>query len=71
MPAYRFVQNNGGHFRLCVFAKSERAARQYVKNQAMSSLSHRALRFAGKGEPSDPQNWCAASVKEDKHGVIA
>lgn len=59
---YRFVSNRAG-FRLVVFAPSLTKARQYVKNQAVSSISHRALRYCGEGNPSDPEKWCAAKAE--------
>jgi len=59
---YQFAQETG-HFKLVVFAKSKKAAQQYVKNQAMSSLSHRALKFVGEGQPANPESWVAATVR--------
>lgn len=59
---FMFAQDVG-HFKLVVFATSQRKARQYVKNQAMSSLSHRALKFVGAGQPSNPETWVAATAQ--------
>jgi hypothetical protein len=51
-------------FRLMVLAVSERAARQYVKNQS-ASRAHRGLVFAGAGAPPEGERDCwVAAVAE-------
>ena len=54
-------------FRLVVFAPSITAARKYLKSQR-NCRAHRALKFLGQGEPTDPEKWVAARV--DREGGL-
>lgn len=56
--AFRFVSEKG-HFKLVVMARTERSARRYVRDQAVSSLAHRALKFVGEGTPTG-DGWTGA-----------
>ena len=60
----RFMGPEGRGFKLVVFAPSLAKARAYVKAQAISSKAHRALKFVGEGHPPNPEDWCAAVVRE-------
>ena len=59
MKPYRFSSDR---YHLVVFATSLRKARDYVKGQSMSSLTHRALKYIGEGHPTDTKNWIAAKA---------
>lgn len=51
------------HFKLCVYARSRRAADQYVKDCAMKSLAHRELKFVGEGVPPENEHsWVMANA---------
>jgi hypothetical protein len=52
-----------GSFNLAVYSKTLKKARLYVKQQAMSSVLHRTLKYSGEGHPPNPENWVAASAK--------
>ena len=54
--AFRFV----GSFKLVVMARNLTNARKYVKNQAISSVSHRSLKYVGEGHPTNGDGWVGA-----------
>ena len=65
MRAFCFITPDlhGRGFKLVVFANSLKAARDYVKSQS-SSKAHRALKYAGEGEPpGDKHGWVAAKAE--------
>lgn len=55
-------------FKLVVFAKTEKAARQYVRWNAIGCISYRSLKFIGQGHPSNPECWLAAVVRNEPGG---
>ena len=63
--SFMFVQEGGGHFKVVVLARNLRLARKYVKNQAISVIAYRTLKYIGEGSPSINQRtgfaegWCA------------
>lgn len=63
---FRFVPGPNAryrHFKLVVHARTRRAAQQYVRDQALSSIPHRGLKYDGEGHPSHPDRWTAAVVR--------
>lgn len=62
---YRFATDErvGRGYRLAVHATSLAAAREYVRNQATSSLTHRKLKYQGEGPPPNPEGWTGAVVR--------
>jgi hypothetical protein len=63
LRVFNFIQDNGGQFRVSVFARNLSQARAFVKMEAIGSIIHRTLRFAFEGVPPDAERWCAAHPK--------
>jgi hypothetical protein len=59
---FRFCGPDVRSFKLVVFARRLRDAREYVKREAIGSKAHRVLKYAGEGNPDNPEMWCAAAV---------
>jgi hypothetical protein len=68
MRCFLFAQSHrtGRGFKLAVHAKSLPAARRYVKNESLSVVAYRTLKYLGEGPPSDPENWCATIVRSQR-----
>jgi len=60
IKVYRFVQKDGGPFRVAVHAKNITEAREHVKANARHSLAWRSLRYVGDGHPMNTSGWLAA-----------
>ena len=58
--AFRFI---GGNYKLVVLARTLADAREYVRGQAASSITHRGLRYVGDGHTADTAGWVAAVAK--------
>ncbi len=59
---FLFMQNNGGHFKVAVFARNEKHARQHIKNQANSCLIYRTLKYVENRHPVNPREWLGAKA---------
>lgn len=64
MKAFMFASEHRAGFKLVVFARTRDKAIEYVRNQSLSSISHRSLKYAGEGQPGDTYGWVAACVKD-------
>ena len=62
MKTYLFVGSDIRGFKLAVRAVSLASARRYVAAQA-SSVVHRALKYAGTGDPHSKDGWCGAVAR--------
>lgn len=60
LRVFRFTN---GRYNLAVHAYGVKRAREYVRSQAVSSLTHRSLRYVGEGPPSNTTGWVGANAE--------
>ena len=61
---YMFTGGDIRHFKMIVYASSERRAKDYIRRESIGSTAHRTLKFRGEGLPVDPSGieWVAVNA---------